>query len=54
MLSDAFDTEMLLSSMETLRHGRAVSIPSYDFKSHKSIEPSRLVLTKASLVRINL
>ncbi|KAK4477360.1 hypothetical protein RD792_016581 [Penstemon davidsonii] len=40
---DAFDTELLLSCMETLRHGRAVSIPNYDFKSHKSIEPPRMV-----------
>ncbi|XP_073038778.1 uridine kinase-like protein 5 isoform X2 [Primulina eburnea] len=40
---DAFDTELLLSCMKTLRHGRAVSIPNYDFKSHKSTEPSRLV-----------
>ncbi|KZV57701.1 Uridine kinase-like 5 [Dorcoceras hygrometricum] len=40
---DAFDTELLLSCMETLRHGRAVNIPNYDFKSHKSTGPSRLV-----------
>ncbi|KAL4377264.1 hypothetical protein GQ457_02G020620 [Hibiscus cannabinus] len=29
--------------MEKLRRGQPVSIPSYDFKTHKSIEPSRLV-----------
>ncbi|MBA0842127.1 hypothetical protein Goarm_001972 [Gossypium armourianum] len=29
--------------MEKLRRGHPVNIPSYDFKSHKSIEPSRLV-----------
>ncbi|KAL8475354.1 hypothetical protein ACS0TY_028145 [Phlomoides rotata] len=40
---DAFDTELLLSCMETLKHGRPVSIPNYDFKTHKSIEPSRVV-----------
>ncbi|KAL9157390.1 hypothetical protein ABFS82_08G002400 [Erythranthe guttata] len=40
---DAFDTELLLSSMQTLRTGRAVSIPNYDFKIHKSVEPARLV-----------
>ncbi|XP_073149367.1 uridine kinase-like protein 5 [Henckelia pumila] len=40
---DAFDTELLLSCMETLSHGRAARIPNYDFKSHKSTEPSRLV-----------
>ncbi|GMJ09385.1 uridine kinase-like 5 [Hibiscus trionum] len=40
---DAFNTELLLSCMEKLRRGQPVSIPSYDFKTHKSIEPSRLV-----------
>ncbi|KAG8384887.1 hypothetical protein BUALT_Bualt04G0165000 [Buddleja alternifolia] len=40
---DAFDTELLLSCMETLRHGRAVTIPNYDFKSHRSVEPGRVV-----------
>ncbi|KAK9037302.1 hypothetical protein V6N11_022218 [Hibiscus sabdariffa] len=29
--------------MEKLRRGQPVSIPSYDFKTHKSIDPSRLV-----------
>ncbi|XP_040947871.1 uridine kinase-like protein 5 [Gossypium hirsutum] len=38
-----FNTELLLSCMEKLRRGHPVNIPSYDFKSHKSIEPSRLV-----------
>ncbi|KAI3452493.1 hypothetical protein Pfo_009157 [Paulownia fortunei] len=40
---DAFDTELLHSCMETLRHARMVSIPNYDFKTHKSIEPARVV-----------
>ncbi|KAL0450721.1 UNVERIFIED_CONTAM: Uridine kinase-like protein 5 [Sesamum latifolium] len=40
---EAFDTEVLLSCMAKLRHGTAVSIPNYDFKTHKSIEPSRMV-----------
>lgn len=34
--SDAFDTEKLLDSMENLRHGQAVDIPNYDFKSYKN------------------
>ncbi|KAL2505240.1 Uridine kinase-like protein 5 [Abeliophyllum distichum] len=42
---DAFDTELLLSCMDTLRHGRAVSIPNYDFKRHQQIEHSRMVNT---------
>jgi uridine kinase len=33
--SDAFDTEKLLCVMEKLRHGQAVDIPNYDFKSYK-------------------
>ncbi|XP_057983211.1 uridine kinase-like protein 5 isoform X2 [Malania oleifera] len=40
---DAFNTELLLSCMEKLKHGQAVSIPNYDFKSHKSTELSRQV-----------
>ncbi|KAG8492761.1 hypothetical protein CXB51_010457 [Gossypium anomalum] len=32
---DAFDTEKLLDSIDNLRHGRAVDIPKYDFKSYK-------------------
>ncbi|KAH7545441.1 hypothetical protein FEM48_Zijuj01G0094300 [Ziziphus jujuba var. spinosa] len=41
---DAFDTEKLLSSMDMLRHGQAVDIPKYDFKSYKSnVFPSRRV-----------
>ena len=41
---DAFDAEQLLDSMENLRHGRAVDIPNYDFKSYKNnIFPARRV-----------
>ncbi|KAL6518785.1 Uridine kinase-like protein 5 [Orobanche hederae] len=40
---DAFNTELLLSCMEKLRHGRTVRIPNYDFKTHKSTEPARMV-----------
>ncbi|KAL6520200.1 Uridine kinase-like protein 5 [Orobanche minor] len=40
---DAFNTELLLSCMEKLRHGRTVSIPNYDFKTHKSTEPAHMV-----------
>lgn len=42
--SDAFDTELLLSCMEKIKQGKAAKIPNYDFKSHKSIEPGRVVL----------
>ncbi|EMS58080.1 Uridine kinase-like protein 3 [Triticum urartu] len=40
---DAFDTDLLLSCMEKLKHGKAVDIPSYDFKTHKSISCARKV-----------
>ncbi|XP_048425168.1 uridine kinase-like protein 3 isoform X1 [Pyrus x bretschneideri] len=41
---DAFDTEKLLSSMDKLKHGQAVDIPNYDFKSYKhSVFPARRV-----------
>lgn len=40
---DAFNTELLLSCIGNLKHGKAVSIPIYDFKSHKNIEPARMV-----------
>ncbi|XP_050384023.1 uridine kinase-like protein 5 [Argentina anserina] len=40
---EAFDTELLLSCMEKLKLGQAVSIPNYDFKTHQSIEPARQV-----------
>ncbi|CAL0321659.1 unnamed protein product [Lupinus luteus] len=36
---DAFDTELMLSSMEKLKLGQAVTIPNYDFNRHKRIEP---------------
>lgn len=42
--SDAFNTELLLSCMEKLKHGQAISIPNYDFKSHRSIEAARVVI----------
>ncbi|THU72935.1 hypothetical protein C4D60_Mb04t17460 [Musa balbisiana] len=38
---DAFDTENLLCCMEKLRHGLAVDVPNYDFKSHKRKLPAR-------------
>ncbi|XP_073000279.1 uridine kinase-like protein 3 [Typha latifolia] len=40
---DAFDTKYLLSCMEKLRHGQAVDIPNYDFKTYKNILPARKV-----------
>lgn len=43
-LLDAFDTEQLLRAMEKLKHGQAVDIPKYDFKSYKNdVFPARRV-----------
>ncbi|KAI9119980.1 hypothetical protein K1719_008949 [Acacia pycnantha] len=35
--SDAFYTEQLLGVMDKLKHGQAVDIPNYDFKSYKGM-----------------
>ncbi|XP_031380913.1 uridine kinase-like protein 5 [Punica granatum] len=53
---DAFDTEMLLSCMEKLKLGQEVSIPDYDFKSHKvtgtarKVNPSDVIILEGILV----
>jgi uridine kinase len=44
LISDAFDTELLLSCMENLKHGKAVDIPNYNFKTYKSVASARKVL----------
>ncbi|XP_057983102.1 uridine kinase-like protein 3 [Malania oleifera] len=40
---DAFDTEQLLCSMDKLKHGQAIDVPKYDFKSYKNLFPARRV-----------
>ncbi|KAF2292283.1 hypothetical protein GH714_018429 [Hevea brasiliensis] len=40
---DAFNTELLLSCMEKLKHGQAITLPNYDFKSHQSTGPGQKV-----------
>ncbi|WVZ15716.1 hypothetical protein V8G54_013282, partial [Vigna mungo] len=40
---DAFDTKLLLSTMEKLKCGQHVDIPNYDSKNHKRIESARQV-----------
>ncbi|KAB1215027.1 Uridine kinase-like protein 3 [Morella rubra] len=54
---DAFDTEKLLSIMEKLKHGQAVDIPNYDFKSYKNnvfparrVNPSDVILLEGILI----
>ncbi|KAG5090840.1 hypothetical protein JHK82_049618 [Glycine max] len=53
---DAFDTEQLLCVMDKLKHGEAVDIPKYDFKSYKSddmlrrVNPSDVIILEGILV----
>ncbi|GMH25050.1 hypothetical protein Nepgr_026893 [Nepenthes gracilis] len=54
---DAFDTERLLCIMEKLRHGQAVDIPKYDFRSCKNdafpsrrVNPSDVIILEGILV----
>ncbi|KVH99250.1 Phosphoribulokinase/uridine kinase [Cynara cardunculus var. scolymus] len=52
---DAFDTEKLLSAMEMLKHGKAVDIPKYDFKSYKNnvsrrVNPSDVIILEGILI----
>ncbi|KAK6269439.1 hypothetical protein POUND7_006544 [Theobroma cacao] len=54
---DAFNTEKLLDSMENLRHGQAVDIPNYDFKSYKNnvfparrVNPSDVIILEGILI----
>lgn len=51
--SDAFNTELLLSCMEKLKLGREVSIPGYDFKSHRSTEAACKVLNIYACCRLS-
>ncbi|XP_011097715.1 uridine kinase-like protein 3 isoform X2 [Sesamum indicum] len=54
---DAFDTEQLLCIMEKLKHGQAVDIPRYDFKSYKNdifparrVNPSDVIILEGILI----
>ncbi|CAK7345917.1 unnamed protein product [Dovyalis caffra] len=54
---DAFNTEKLLCAMENLRHGQAVDIPNYDFKSyknnvfpHRRVNPSDVIILEGILI----
>uniref|UniRef100_M1B532 uridine/cytidine kinase n=1 Tax=Solanum tuberosum TaxID=4113 RepID=M1B532_SOLTU len=54
---DAFDTEQLLCVMEKLKHGQAVDIPKYDFKSNKNdvfplrrVNPSDVTILEGILI----
>ncbi|KAF3616185.1 Uridine kinase-like protein 2, chloroplastic [Capsicum annuum] len=54
---DAFDTEQLLCVMEKLKHGQAVDVPKYDFKSYKNdvfplrrVNPSDVIILEGILI----
>ncbi|CAI0456423.1 unnamed protein product [Linum tenue] len=47
---DAFNTELLLSCMETLKRGEAVTTPNYDFKTHQSVGPGSKQVNPADIV----
>lgn len=54
---DAFDTQQLLHSMDKLKHGKAVDIPNYDFKSYKNnvfparrVNPSDVIILEGILI----
>nr|GEV42397.1 uridine kinase-like protein 4 [Tanacetum cinerariifolium] len=52
---DAFDTEKLLAAMEMLKHGIAIDIPQYDFKSYKigvaqRVNPSDVIILAGMLI----
>ncbi|KAK6154502.1 hypothetical protein DH2020_008750 [Rehmannia glutinosa] len=48
---DAFNTEQLLCILEKLKHGQAVDIPKYDFKSYKNdVNPSDVIILEGILI----
>ncbi|KVI02367.1 Phosphoribulokinase/uridine kinase [Cynara cardunculus var. scolymus] len=51
----AFDNEKLLSAMEMLKHGEAVDIPKYNFRSYKNnvsrrVNPSDVIILEGILI----
>jgi uridine kinase len=53
---DALETELLVQHLGSLRAGRAVEVPSYDFRTHRragtvrSIEPTAVIIVEGILV----
>ncbi|XP_020531167.1 uridine kinase-like protein 4 isoform X2 [Amborella trichopoda] len=54
---DAFDTDELLRCMEMLKHGHAVDIPNYNFRTHQShkastrkVNPSDVIILEGILL----
>lgn len=53
---DALETELLVQHLEALRAGRAVEVPSYDFRTHRrastvrTIEPTAVIIVEGILV----
>ncbi|KAK7271084.1 hypothetical protein RJT34_26695 [Clitoria ternatea] len=38
---DAFDIQLMLSCLEKLKLGQVITIPNYDIKSHRRMDPTR-------------
>jgi uridine kinase len=53
---DSLETELLVAHIRALRQGEPVSVPSYDFKTHRRaderrrVEPSRVIIVEGILV----
>jgi uridine kinase len=53
---DALDNELLVQHLESLRAGRGVDVPNYDFKTHarlaerRRVEPPRILIVEGILV----
>ena len=53
---DALESDLLAAHLEALRAGRAIDVPSYDFKTHRRLaesrrlEPARVVIVEGILL----
>lgn len=53
---DAFDTEMLIGHIRTLRHGEAIDCPTYDYTQHNRaaetvhVEPRPVIIVEGILI----
>ena len=53
---DAFETELLLTHLRSLKNGQAVSIPTYDYAAHNRAErtvrirPARVLVVEGILI----
>ncbi|MFS7956375.1 putative transferase [Helianthus anomalus] len=50
---DAFDTEQMLECIETLKQGKSVQLPIYDFKNHRRCSESFRQVLASKLTVLN-